>query len=86
MAGLNHGGMLDAGLLQQVQYDIDALERVAGLRLSEGDRKRLTEVQHQAMRWTFLGSGMTHPRFLESVGNLYSIRRARLEEVAPMFC
>ena len=40
----------------------------------------------QASRWTFLGSGMTHPQFLASVGRLAPGARTRLEEVAPAFC
>lgn len=43
-------------------------------------------VQHQANRWTYLGSGMTHPNFLATIDQLASEQRERIEEVAPAFC
>jgi hypothetical protein len=42
-------------------------------------------VQLQANRWTFIGSGMTHPNFLASVEKLDPAHRRKLEEVAPIF-
>lgn len=33
-----------------------------------------------------LGSGMSHPSFLATVGRLRPAARTRLEEVAPAFC
>jgi len=38
------------------------------------------------MRWTFLGSGMTHPEFLGTLGELSPKARARVEAVSPAFC
>jgi len=42
-------------------------------------------VQHQANRWTYLGSGMSHPAFLRTVEMLAPDQRARLAALAPVF-
>jgi hypothetical protein len=83
---LSIGGLLDGGLAQQVEFDLDAFRRATGSRLSGREMEILREQQHQAMRWTFLGTGMTHPKFLGSVEAMDPAQRLRLEtEVAPLF-
>jgi hypothetical protein len=79
------GGMLDAGMAQQLVFDIEAFERARGLTLSADERARLVERQTSAIRWTFLGSGMSHPRFLETLGRISPGGRARVEEAIPAF-
>jgi len=44
--------------------------RATGRNLTEGEREKFMEVQHQANRWTYLGTGMTHPNFLATLDNL----------------
>ncbi|MGE0667095.1 MAG: hypothetical protein AB7O49_11110 [Sphingomonadales bacterium] len=80
------GAMLDGGLRQQVEFDLDALQKATGCLMSGDERARALEVQHQAMRWTFLGSGMTHPNFLASLEAMDPALRTRVETVAPAFC
>ena len=53
--------------------------------LTDAERERFTEVQLQAQRWTFIGSGITHPQFLATVGRLSPAARTRLEQIAPAF-
>jgi hypothetical protein len=84
-AYLSIGGFLDQGLSQQVDLDLDALERASGRKLGETERSALKTQQHQANRWTYLGSGMSHPEFLATVGRLSPSQRERLEGVAPAF-
>ncbi|MCU0727555.1 MAG: hypothetical protein MUE73_17495 [Planctomycetes bacterium] len=83
---LQIGMFLDGGLGQQVAFDLAAFERAAGRTLSAAERARFTEVQRQAQRWTFLGSGMTHRNVLATVEYLHAEARAKLEEIAPAFC
>jgi hypothetical protein len=80
------GTLLDGGLLQQVDFDRDAFERSSGRVLTTDERQQLTQVQRQAMRWTFLGSGMTHRNFLATVEALRPAARAKIDEMAPAFC
>jgi hypothetical protein len=84
-AYLSIGGFLDGGLAQQVEFDLDALERASGRKFHGAERAELVKSQHQANRWTYLGSGMSHPQFLETVGRFSPAQRARLEGIAPMF-
>src|SRR5215203_85743 len=83
---LEIGGFLDEGLKQQTIFDLEALERATGRILSETEREEFITVQHQANRWTYLGSGMTHPKFLATLGDLSAEQRRRIEEVAPVLC
>jgi len=82
---LEIGAFLDAGLGQQVEFDLATLEHLTGRLFTAAEGRQFAVVQTQALRWTYLGSGMTHPRFLESVGNLGPGLRERIEEVAPAF-
>lgn len=83
---LEIGMMLDDGLKQQVEFDLDSLCRAIGRRLSDYEAATFRSVQHQACRWTFLGTGMTHPNFLATLERLKPAARERVESVAPAFC
>jgi hypothetical protein len=67
-------------------FDLEAFERATGRRLTEAERERAMAVQRQANRWTYLGSGMTHPEFLNSLGRMSPALREKVERVAPAFC
>lgn len=83
---LEIGGMLDAGFMQQAELDREAFERATGRRLTEAEKETFMNVQRQANRWTYLGTGMTHPRVLETFERIMPGARAKIENVAPMFC
>ncbi len=82
---LEIGGMLDGALRQQATFDLDALQRAARCRFATAEAERIVAVQHQAMRWTFLGSGISHPNFRRSVEALSPAQAVRLAEVAKSF-
>lgn len=79
------GAFLDAGLKTQTELDMGALERATGRTLGAGERARFMEVQHRANRWTYIGSGMSHPKFLETLGSLSLAKRQLIEAAAPAF-
>jgi P-aminobenzoate N-oxygenase AurF len=83
---LEIGAFIDGGMQQQTQLDLDSFERATGRRLTAEERERFSEAQLKALRWTFLGSGITHPNFLATVGKLGPGLREKLEAVAPAFC
>jgi hypothetical protein len=83
---LEIGGFLDNGLKQQAIFDLDSFKRAMGRKLSNDERDEFIRIQHQANRWTYLGTGMTHPNFLGTLGALSESQRKRIEEVAPVFC
>jgi hypothetical protein len=82
---LEIGAMFDGAFRQQAAFDLDALQVKTGLRLDASQCESVAAVQHQAMRWTYLGSGLSHPNFLRSVEALAPAQAARLAEVASMF-
>ena len=79
------GGFFDAGLQQQTALDLDALQRAVGRSFSESECAPFMSQQLQANRWTYLGSGMSHPRFLDTVGQLDPAKRREIEALAPGF-
>ncbi len=79
------GGFLDEGLRQQTAFDMAALERATGRRFDADQRAAFAEKQHQANRWTYIGSGMSHPRFLETLRELSAPKHALACEAAPNF-
>ena len=80
------GGFLDEGLRQQTGFDLEAFEEAADRTLSMVEREEFLAKQHQANRWTYIGSGLTHKNFLETLGALSPAKRKMFEDVAPNFC
>jgi hypothetical protein len=83
---LEIGMFLDSGLKAQADLNLAALEKATGARIAEDVRPALAEQQHQALRWTYIGSGMTHPKFVATLAAISPAARDRIAEVAPAFC
>lgn len=79
------GAFLDGGFKQQAELDLKSLERAIGRRLSEVERRQFLEVQHQALRWTFLGSAMQNRNFLAVLAGVSGETAARVEQAAKSF-
>ncbi|HSE98072.1 MAG TPA: hypothetical protein VLD57_07345, partial [Blastocatellia bacterium] len=77
---------LDAGLKQQMEFDLESLTRATGRELSASERDQYVAVQQQANRWTYIGSGMTHKNFLATLASIHTGARERIEQIAPAFC
>jgi hypothetical protein len=77
------GAFLDDGLKAQAALNLDALETVIGCRLS--NRAEIEAQQHQAARWTYLGSGMVHDRFRATLEAISPNAARRIAEAAPLF-
>ena len=74
---------LDGGLKAQAAFNLDALEKVIGRQLE--NREAIEAQQHQAARWTYIGSGLVHERFKATLQNISPKAAARLAEAAPVF-
>jgi hypothetical protein len=83
---LEIGGFLDAGLKQQTEFDLESLMKATGRTFTATEREQFMTIQHQANRWTYLGSGMTHRNFLATLAGLRPELRKRIEDIAPVFC
>ncbi|MCM3872436.1 MAG: hypothetical protein ND895_17265, partial [Pyrinomonadaceae bacterium] len=49
---LEIGGLIDGGLVQQVEFDLDSFQRATGRELSKSEKEEFRRVQLQANRWT----------------------------------
>jgi hypothetical protein len=80
------GAFLDKGIQQQSEFDVESFVTATGRELSKAERQEMTDAVLKGMRWTYLGTGMTHPRFLETVEAIKPEARVEIEQMAPMFC
>jgi hypothetical protein len=80
------GGFIDGGLQQQVELDLNSFERATGRKLTEEEKDEFRRQQLQANRWTYLGTGMTHEKVLETLESLTPKARQRVETISPAFC
>ena len=76
------GKLLDGGLQSQIELDLVSLEAAIGRRLSASEKDEIRDAQRKAYRWTFLVSGMTHPKFDRSLRELTAAGHARVTELA----
>jgi hypothetical protein len=79
------GVLIDSGIPQQVEFDMQALQRASGRILSEPEQEQFRSIQSQAQRWTYLGSAMTHPQFLQTVNEISSDARTQIEEMSETY-
>lgn len=90
MAGVREyidiGGFIDGGLKQQLEFDLDSFERATGRLLTDAEKEEFRLEQLQANRWTYLGTGMTHERVLETLETLTPKARRTVESISPTFC
>jgi hypothetical protein len=64
------GGAIDGLLGQQVELDIDTLERSTDRAFTHAEREEIRAHQRRAYRWTFIVSGLQHPNFVRIVEQL----------------
>jgi hypothetical protein len=80
------GQFLDQGIQQQAEFNVESFIKATGRQLSKSQRDEMTTVMLKGMRWTYLGTGMTHPNFLATVEEIKPEARKQIEEMAPAFC
>jgi hypothetical protein len=79
------GAFLDGGFKQQAKFDLESLELAIDRTLSENERRQFLEVQHRALRWTFLGSAMENRNFLAVLAGISDEAAAQVRQVAKSF-
>jgi hypothetical protein len=80
------GMFLDNGIKQQTEFEVESFSQATGRKLSKSEREEMTNAVLKGMRWTYLGTGMTHPNFLATVEEIKPEARKQIEEMAPAFC
>jgi hypothetical protein len=80
------GMFLDNGIHQQAQLNVESFIRATGRNFTASEREDMMKAMIEGMRWTYLGTGMTHPNFLATVEAIKPEARAQIEAMAPAFC
>lgn len=80
------GAFLDQGIQRQTEFDVESFMQASGKKLSRSEREQMSQAVLKGMRWTYLGTGMTHPNFLDTVQSIKPEARAQIEQMAPAFC
>ncbi len=82
---LTLGGIFDGAVAQQTKFDMETFMQAIGRKLDDAEQGEFMLVQHQAQRWTFIGSGISHPNFLATVRAIAPGAEEKLTQVAPAF-
>lgn len=80
------GAFIDQGIGQQAEFDVESFAQASGRNLSKSEREQVKEAVLKGMRWTYLGTGMTHPNFLATVEAIKPEAKQQIEAMAPAFC
>ena len=67
-------------------FDVDSFVHATGKNLSKNEREAMIAAVLKGMRWTYLGTGMTHPNFLATVEEISPEGKKQIDRMAPMFC
>jgi len=79
---LELGGAIDGLLQQQIGMNIDALEVSTGREFTGAERAEISAATLKAWRYTFLVSGLEHPRVVKLVGEITVDGPAKIRVVA----
>jgi hypothetical protein len=79
---LELGGAIDSLLQQQIALNVDALEAATARRFNDAERQEITDKTLRAWRWTFLVSGLEHPKVVKLLGEITREGPAKVRGVA----
>ncbi len=79
---LELGGAIDGLLQQQIALNIDALQGATGRGFTESERQEISAKTLHAWRWTFLVSGLEHPKVVQLVEEITREGPAKLRSAA----
>ncbi|WP_416673265.1 hypothetical protein [Egbenema bharatensis] len=76
---------LNGGLMMQVQLDLESLARTIDRSFTEAERQEIQSIQAASYRWTFIGSGLSHPQFIATFKRVCPAQQMRLLEVTGIY-
>lgn len=76
---------LAGGLQMQVQLDLESLSRATGRTFSEADKQEIQAIQERSYFWTFIGSGVSHTKFMQTFQQVSPKDMARLTEITEKY-
>jgi hypothetical protein len=69
-------------LQQQIALNLEALAQMTGRSFSEAERQEMSDKTLHAWRWTFLVSGLEHPRVVTLVTDITEAGPAKFRQAA----
>jgi hypothetical protein len=79
---LELGGAIDGLLQQQIAMNIDALQTATGRVFTASERQEISTKTLRAWRWTFLISGLEHPKVMKLVEEITEEGPAKVRAAA----
>jgi len=79
---LELGSAVDGLLTQQMELDIKSLAVNTGRTFTEAEKSEIRTAQQRSYRWTFLVSGLEHPKFTQIVSDLTDDGNAKIAAAA----
>jgi hypothetical protein len=79
---LQLGMAVDGLLAQQLELDIEALERATARSFSTDEKDEIRTSQRRAYRWTFIVSGLEHPKFTDIIDAVTVEGRDKIDAAA----
>jgi hypothetical protein len=79
---LELGMAIDGLLAQQIAFDIATLAAATGREFTDAEREEIRAAQQRAYRWTFLVSGLEHPKFVQNVEDLTPAGAQKIADAA----
>ncbi len=76
------GGAIDGLLQQQIGMNIDALVVATGRVFTPAERDEIASKTLRAWRWTFLVSGLEHPKVVQLIDDITDAGGAKIRQVA----
>jgi hypothetical protein len=77
--------LLEGGLREQVGLDLTSFTRATGRVLDAAATEEVTSCQRDSYLWTFLGSGLSHPRFQDTFAQVCPEHLPRLREASARY-
>lgn len=76
---------LNGGFMMQVQLDLKSLARATGRTFTEAEQQEIQTIQERSYQWTFIGSGISHGKFVQTFNPVSPTSQARLTQVAEEY-
>ncbi|BAY35591.1 hypothetical protein NIES2107_75030 (plasmid) [Nostoc carneum NIES-2107] len=77
---------LNGGLMMQVKLDLESLAIATSRTFTTAEQQEIIAIQEQSYKWTFIGSGVSHAKFLEVFNQFGTTWQAQLLEVSESYC
>ncbi|WP_036536764.1 hypothetical protein [Neosynechococcus sphagnicola] len=76
---------LHGGFMIQAQLDLESLARATGRTFTEAEQQEIQAIQERSYQWTFIGSGISHGKFVQTFSQFGPIAQSQLTQIAEKY-